>query len=263
MKILRIAERYGLSDAKAALTPMAENALAIFDKDDGNAHEDPPFPFASLIGELLWLAMNARPDIAFAVQVLSRSLKSPKECHWIAAKCIVRYLLGTADLALQYSSQQYNRPICYTDADWARDPVDRKSMSGYVFLMAGAAVIWKVKRQTIVALSTAEAEYIAASFATREAIWFRSFFAEIGRSFANDPLKIFVDNQAAIKMSANPVYLSKTKHIDIAVHHIRDEFKAGRVTFSYVPGTDNVADIFTKPLPPSLHSKCVTALGLL
>lgn len=263
MKILRIAERYGLSDAKAALTPMAENALAIFDKDDGNAHEDPPFPFASLIGELLWLAMNARPDIAFAVQVLSRSLKSPKECHWIAAKRIVRYLLGTADLALQYSSQQYNRPICYTDADWARDPVDRKSMSGYVFLLAGAAVIWKVKRQTIVALSTAEAEYIAASFATREAIWFRSFFAEIGRSFANDPLKIFVDNQAAIKMSANPVYLSKTKHIDIAVHHIRDEFKAGRVTFSYVPGTDNVADIFTKPLPPSLHSKCVTALGLL
>lgn len=262
-KILRMAEKYGLLEAKTAPTPMAENALSLFDKDDGNAHEDPPFPFSSLIGELLWLAMNARPDIAFAVQVLSRSLKNPKDCHWTAAKRVVRYLLGTSELALQYSSQASDKPICYTDADWARDPSDRKSMSGYVFLLAGAAVIWKVKRQTIVALSTAEAEYIAASYATREAIWFRSFFAEIGRSFKSDPLKILVDNQAAIKMAANPVYLSKTKHIDIAVHHIRDEFKAGRVAFSYVPGTDNVADIFTKPLPPSLHSKCVSALGLL
>lgn len=261
-KIIRIAQKYGLQDAKTASTPMAENALSVFDKDDQDSQSDSSFPFAQLIGELLWLAINARPDISFAVQVLSRSLKDPKQCHWVAAKRVVRYLMGTQELALQYSSQAQNLPICYTDADWARDPSDRKSMSGYVFILAGAAVMWKVKRQTVVALSTAEAEYIAASYATREATWVRNFFHEIGRSFAAKPLQIFVDNQAAIKMTANPVYQSKTKHIDLAVHHIRDQFKSGNVSFTYTPGSDNIADIFTKPLPPVLHSKCVRALGL-
>lgn len=262
-KILRIAHKYGLQDAKSSLTPMAENALAAFDKESAeDATGDTKFPFAQLIGELLWLAINARPDIAFAVQVLSRSIKDPKICHWTAAKRVVRYLIGTQELALQYSSHARTKPICYSDADWARDPSDRKSVSGFVFLLAGAAVIWKVKRQTVVALSTAEAEYIAASYATREAVWVRNFFHEIGRPFSSHPLQIFVDNQAAIKMSANPVYQSKTKHIDLAVHHIRDQFKAGNVSFTYTPGSDNVADIFTKPLPPILHSKCVKALGL-
>lgn len=261
-KIIRIAQKYGLHDAKTASTPMAENALSLFDKDEGEPQESATFPYAQLIGELLWLAINARPDIAFAVQVLSRSIKSPKECHWIAAKRIVRYLLGTQELALQYSSQSNSKPICYSDADWARDPSDRKSVSGYVFILAGAAVIWKVKRQTVVALSTAEAEYIAASYATREATWVRHFFQEIGRPFASSALQIFVDNQAAIKMTANPVYQSKTKHIDLAVHHIRNQFKSGNVNFAYTPGSDNIADIFTKPLPSALHIKCVKALGL-
>lgn len=263
-KIENIAIKYGLQDSNSIPTPMAENALALFQDDDSEPFDDPPFPYAQAVGELLWLAMNARPDIAFSVIVLTRFLKAPKSSHWTAVKRIIRYLIGTKSLALTYSrsASTETKPIGFCDSDWARDPMDRKSVSGFVFIFAGAAITWKVKRQTVVALSTAEAEYLAASLATREAVWFRHFFQEIDRPFEN-PLQLFGDNQAAIKMSNNPVYQNKTKHIDIAAHHLRDECHSRRVSLTHIPGSSNPGDIFTKPLPPLLHSKCVSLLGLL
>ena len=239
-------------------SPEKGNRGSTDDDDDGQAT---PFPYAQLIGELLWIAMNARPDITFAVVTLSRFLKAPRLVHWTAAKRVVRYLLGTKDLALNYSLSSVPRPTGYSDSDWARNPIDRKSISGILFIHAGAAITWKVRRQQSVATSSAEAEYLALSLAAREALWLRHFFAETGRPFTG-PSTIYSDNQAAISMTKNPVYVSKTKHIDISAHHIRDECAKANIQVVYIAGSDNPADILTKPLSKAAHEKCVRSLGL-
>ena len=262
-KVSGIASRYNMADAHSVRTPMVENALASFEthQADDDDDEQSQFPYAQLIGELLWIAMNARPDITFAVVTLSRYLKDPKSCHWTAAKRVVRYLIGSQDLALTYSLSPGTMPMGYSDSDWARNPLDRKSISGLVFIHAGAAITWKVRRQQSVATSSAEAEYLALSLAARESLWLRHFFSEIGRPFPG-PSTIYSDNQAAISMTKNPVYVSKTKHIDISAHHVRDECSKGSIQVIYIAGSDNPADIMTKPLSPANHEKCVRSLGL-
>lgn len=263
-KINRMVQKYGLEDAKTVRTPMTEDALSLFESDTSEDYSDPPFPFASLIGELMWLAMNARPEIAYAVQTLAKFTKLPKQCHWIAAKRVLRYLKGTANVCLRFSSGKgaQQLPIGYCDADWARDPEERKSTSGYVFLFAGGPISWKVKKQAVVALSSAEAEYLAVSLCAKEAIWMRHLFNEINRPYGETPTTIYVDNQAAIKMSQNPVYHSRTKHIDIPVHHIRDEVSKRRIELEYVPGIENPADVFTKPLGYAAHIGCMKRMGM-
>lgn len=262
-KIQRIAERYGLVNARPASTPMAIDALKTFASDKSEPITESFFPYRNAVGELMWLATTARPDIAFAAQVLARYLISPTHCHCIAVKRVIRYLVSTQHIGLNYSkSSTSSSPIGFCDADWGRDPSDRRSVSGYVFTLANGAIDWKVKRQLVVALSTAEAEYLSASQATRESIWLRNFFSEIDRPLNNAGARIYTDNQAVISMSLNPVQHNRTKHIDIPVHHIRDEVKKGRVSFTHIPGSDNPADIFTKPLPRDLHYKCMRAIGL-
>lgn len=129
-------------------------------------------------------------------------------------------------------------------------------------MFAGGPISWKVKKQAVIALSSAEAEYLAVSMCAREAIWMRHFFEEIHRGYGSRATKIYVDNQAAIKMSQNPVYHSRTKHIDIPSHHVRDEVKKGHIALEYVPGTDNPADVFTKPLGYAAHIRCMKAMGM-
>lgn len=262
-KIKRLAERYGLQDANPASTPMAIDALKTFASAKSEPISDSDFPYRNAVGEIMWLATTARPDIAFAAQVLARYLNAPSKVHCLAVKRVIRYLLFTQNIGLNYSrSNCFEPPTGYCDADWGRDPGDRRSVSGYVFTLANGAIDWKVKRQLVVALSTAEAEYLSASQATREAIWLRNFFSEIDRSHHDQVSTIFTDNQAAINMSLNPVQHNRTKHIDIPVHHVRDEVKKGRVCFKHIPGSENPSDIFTKPLPRDAHFNCMRAIGM-
>lgn len=129
-------------------------------------------------------------------------------------------------------------------------------------MLNGGPVAWRSRKQTVVAKSSSEAEYLAVSNCACEAIWFRNFFSEIGRGFNDRPLPIYVDNQAAIQMSQDPVYMSKTKHIDIAAHHIRDEVSKGKLHLLKIDGKSNPADILTKPLPSELHYRCIQFLGM-
>lgn len=152
--------------------------------------------------------------------------------------------------------------VAFSDSDWAGDSQDRKSVTGYVFMFKGGPITWKSRKQTVVAKSTAEAEYLSVSSCAQEAIWFRHFLEEINRPLLDKPLDIFVDNQAALQMTQNPVYLSKTKHIDIPVHHIRDEVTRGRIRLLHIGGTENPADLLTKPLPPNNHLHCIRLLGM-
>lgn len=261
MKIDVMLDRYNLKDAKPADSPMLSNALVTFERDTSDGFEQPPWPYSKLIGELLWIGNTVRPDIAFAVNTLARHLKKPKACHWEAAKRVLRYLKGTRDLGITYHASDDGSPTGYSDSDWATDPTDRKSTSGYVFMYAGGAISWKSRKQAVVATSTAEAEYLAVSIAASEAKWIRSFFGEIGQ-VQQLPTTIFVDNMAAILMTQNPVYYSKTKHIDLRAHHIRDEVSKSTIQLHHIQGTLNPADVLTKPLSPILHKKCVELLGM-
>ena len=263
-KIRRMADRYQLTDANYVATPMATDALELFNADTSQAYEDPPFPYRNAVGELMWIATHARPDIAYAAHVLARHMKAPKMIHWKAVSRVIKYLMHTADISINYypdSSSTSNLPVGYSDSDWGRDPADRKSVSGFVFMLAGGPISWKVRRQAVVAKSTAEAEYIAVSQATCEALWLRNLFQELGRPFPG-PVDIYTDNTAAEQMAHNPVRHNRTKHIDIQAHHIRDEVRKRRVEIRHISGNTNPADIFTKPLPKAAHYQCLKALGM-
>ena len=250
-----------MTDANSVPTPMMENAIQHLTTQDDEDDDDPQ-PYQTVIGELMWLAVNARPDIAFAVQFLSKFSKQPKPKHWQAVKRVLRYLKGTMSATIHYSSSD-SRFLAYCDSDWARNPSDRKSTSGFLILFHGAPLSWRVRKQNSVALSSAEAEYMAASLCVREVRWFRQVFNELHRGFGDQPIIIYTDNQPTIQMSINPVYQSRTKHIDIHAHHLRDEVKKGTIKLAHIAGTENPADIFTKPLPAAQHRKCCQLMGLI
>ena len=265
-KIDDMVQRYHLTDALIAPTPMVENALSILgdaNKNDASSMDKPSFPFSQLIGELLWISTNARPDICYATQILAKYLQKPLPIHCDMAKRIVRYLKGTRMLGLQYSiSEDLPLPTAYADSDFAREITARKSYSGHVILLAGSPVEWKVKRQDVVALSTAEAEYLSASLCARTLLFFRHLFLETMQDLSGTPSQLFVDNIAAVKLCSDAMYHGRTKHIDIPAHHIRDCVNSGQIIVSHISGSLNPADILTKPLNTAAHMKCVALLGM-
>jgi hypothetical protein len=208
--------------------------------------------------------LGTRSDIANAVYRLAQFTRDPKPKHWTAVKRIFRYLKGTKDLQLTFGGpdQDWTTNInCYCDADWASN-ADRKSVSGYVFTLAGGAIAWSSKKQTSVALSTAEAEYVAATHVAKQTLWFQALFSELGFPQPS-PFTIFTDNQAAIAIAHHPEFHLHTKHIDIALHFLRDLIQDGILNTVYINTRDNLADIFTKGLPRPAHQDFVQRLGLL
>ena len=173
--------------------------------------------YQSIVGSLLYAAIATRPDIAQAVGVVSKFCANPTQSHFTAAKRILRYLKGTVSLGLSYKKCADGILTGYSDADWAGDVDDRHSTSGNVFSLARGAVSWLSKKQATVALSTAEAEYVALSTATQEAIWLRRLLTDVGEPL-EEPIVIHEDNQGAIAMAKNPVGHARTKHIDIRYH---------------------------------------------
>lgn len=231
-----------------------------------------PSTYQSLIGSLMYLVVSTRPDIAFAVATLSKFNAKPTALHFSAAKRLLRYLKQTQDLALEYGAQRPIRTINhyllptsglhgFSDSDFAGDTEDRKSTSGYVFCLAGAAVSWRAKKQKLVALSTVEAEYIGYSEAAREGIWLQRLLSEMTGEVPS-PISIFCDNQGAIEITKNPKFHERTKHIDIKYHFIRSAYEEDKIDLQYIPTTEQSADIMTKPLPPHSHWKHVYELGL-
>ncbi|QRV95406.1 integrase core domain protein [Ceratobasidium sp. AG-Ba] len=169
--------------------------------------------------------------------------------HVTAVKHVIRYLKGTLSRGLTYRrSNDGFGEIGYSDADWGSNLLDRKSISGNVFLLGGAAISWSAKKQATVALSTMEAEYMALSHACTQALWFRQFFDEIGHK-ADAPTLILSDNLAALTLSVELQYHGRSKHIDICHHFMRDIIKQRKVSTLYVPSKENLADAFTKALP--------------
>jgi hypothetical protein len=209
----------------------------------------------------MYAAIGTRPDITYAVHTLAKFTKSPQSKHWTAIK---RYLKGTRDFHLTYGGPEHIHSTeisMYCDADWASS-ADRKSISGYVFLLAGGAVSWSSKKQATVALSTAEAEYVAATHAAKQVLWHRALFDELEIPQPETSI-LFTDNQAAIAISHHPEFHARTKHIDIAHHFLRDLIESGTIETTYIQTRENLADVFTKGLPRPLHQDLTYGIGVL
>ena len=210
----------------------------------------------------MYAMMCTRPYICFAVGLVSRYQSNPGREHWKAVKRILRYLKGTMDYCLVYQGSEL-RLVRYSDADWGGDLDQHKSTSGYVFLLNKGAISWCSKKQTCIALSTMEAEFIACSVAVQEAVWLRRFFGNLGiRGDCVELITVYCDNQATITFTKDPKYYSRTKHIDTKNNYIRDIIAKQEVTVQYISTHQMVADPLTKPIPRDVYLSHVNALGL-
>jgi len=220
--------------------------------------------FQQAVGSINFLAVCTRPDISFAVSQISKFMHQPKQSHWIALKRVFRYLKKTKDFKLFFSEKQQN-VHGYSDASFANDSFDRKSHSGYVFFKNNGAISWKSKKQSIVALSTMEAEYIALSNALKEALSLQRMeksFQTKNSEEEESPIIIFEDNQSAINTSNNLIRNDRSKHIDVRFHFIREKVANKEVQIKYCQSSNMIADILTKPLGKILFSKHCQSLGL-
>ena len=251
-------ERFGMTECKAVSTPLEANVHL---GRDGGVCVDEHVPYAELVGSLLYLVVNTRPDLSYAVGVLSRFMACAGEVHWKAAKRVLRYIAGTSDRGITY--RRGEPAFCaYSDSDYAGDPDARKSTSGMVALMYGGVVMWRSKLQTVVAASTCEAEYIAFAAATKDVLWLRKLLAEMqGRV---QRLQICGDNQSALALMRqhSPGAAGRTKHIDTAFHFVRHRVMQGDVEAIFVRTSEMKADLMTKALPGPGLEQGAAGLGL-
>ena len=212
-------------------------------------------PYRSILGQVLYIAITTRPDIATAASTCGKFAQNPGKAHWNALLRILSYLQGTQHLDLQLGSARKDIILtAYSDADWAGDLDNRKSRSGYVILCNNSVFIWSSKLQVCVALSSTEAEYIALSNAIRDIVWSRNMVNELG-FFQDEPTVIFEDNASTIKIAESRKQLPGVKHIDIRHHFIRDRIASKEVILQHKSTTEMMADVFTKQLPTQLFER--------
>ncbi|KAE8188965.1 hypothetical protein CF336_g5867 [Tilletia laevis] len=243
--VSQILQRYGMADCKPAKTPMADAMKNLGPRVGSMATVKERHEFAALVGCLLWLAQGTRPDIAFQVGKLARFMANPSPEHTDAAKRVLRYLAGTRDLCLRFRHTDVAQLVGYADSDHGADPTTRRSVSGYVFFLYGNPVTWRSKLQDTVSVSSTEAEYVALSEATREAIWAIQLLQEL-KLHANGPVDLHTDNTGAEALARNPQSHQRTKHIRIHHHLVRDCNADGTIKVKRVHTDDNPADLMTK-----------------
>eukprot|EP00253_Pinus_taeda_P014188 PITA_14188 len=203
--------------------------------------------YRSMIGSLLYLT-GTRPNIMHAVGIVGRFHSNPKETYLQAVKRIFKYLQGTQNYVLWYPRDANLTLHAYTDVDWARRVDDRKSTSGGALFMGSRLVSWFIKKQSSIALSTAEAEYVVAASCCTQLLWMMQTLEDF-QITCTPPISILCDSTSAISISKNPVMHSKTKHIPVKYHFLREHVLEQEVKLEYVPSKEQVADILTKPLP--------------
>ncbi|KAK1437640.1 hypothetical protein QVD17_03434 [Tagetes erecta] len=238
-----LVSKFGVKDSKEEVTPMNCNEKLQLDDEADKANEE---QFRSLVGGLLYLT-HSRPDLAYAVSLISRFMQSPSKIHMGAAKRILKYVASTTKFGIWYKRSQEIDLVGYSDSDWASCVDDRKSISAYVFTLGTGVVSWRSKKQTTVALSSTEAEYISASGATCQALWLRRILEDLGYNIDKATV-IYCDNKSAINLSKNPVTDGRTRHIDIKYHFIREMIGKGLINLRFCRTHEQVADVLTKSL---------------
>ncbi|GJZ19175.1 putative ribonuclease H-like domain-containing protein [Tanacetum coccineum] len=250
-------KKFDLASVKTAITPMETKMALTKDEeaDDVDVHL-----YRSMIGSLMYLTAS-RPDIMFAVCVCSRFQVTPKTSHLNAVKRIFKYLKGKPNLGLWYPRESSFDLEAFSDSDYAGANLDRKSTTGGCQFLGSRLISWQCKKQTIVATSTTEAEYVAAASCCGQVLWIQNQMLDYGFNFMNT--KIHIDNESTICIVKNPVYHSKTKHIEIRHHFIRDSYEKKLIRVEKIHTDFNVADLLTKAFDGPRFHFLVVNIGMI
>jgi transposase InsO family protein len=254
--ITDILKRFNMENCKSSDIPISK-ICEISGKGD-SSDDMKNIPFREAIGSLMYLMVSTRPDICFAVGKLSRYLDQPTIFHWNAVKKLIRYLKGTLNYGIVYRKSliaNFNKISGYSDSDYGSDTENRKSTSGFLTLYNDGIISWCSKKESSVALSTVEAEYVALSRASAELLWLKNLMGNLSIDLEL-PIKLYCDNQGAIILSKNPKNHSRAKHIDIKFHHVRDLIKKGIIEVIFTSTNKQVADILTKGVNISQLDMC-------
>ena len=252
-----ILEKFQMVDCKSASTPILVNDHLSADLSGPHVNEK---TYRSMIGSLMYLTAS-RPDITFAVSSCSRYQASPRESHDVAVKRILRYLKGKPRLGLWYPHSAELKLFAFSDSDFGGCGLDRKSSSGACQYLGERLVAWQCKKQTVVSISTTEAEYYAASSCCSQVVWIKNQLLDFGLNFLKTP--IYCDNESVPPLVRNPIAHSRSKHMDIRMHFIRDCHDTGLVDIKGISSTEQRADIFTKAFDRGRFEELVKLLGLI
>ena len=237
--------RASIIDSKIFDTPIKYNCRL-------NSHDGEPLSDATLYRQLAGSLINltvTRPDISYAVHVVIQFMATPRSPHYAVVLRILQYLKGTMFDGLHFSSHFSLILQEYSNANWAGDPIDRRSTTGYCFLLGDSLISWRSKKQIVIARSSTETEYRALAATTTKLIWLRWLLQDLGVD-CSTVTKLHYDNRGAIQIAHNDVFHERTKHIEIDCHFIRHHLLQGTLTLQSVSSQDQLADIFTKPLLP-------------
>ena len=255
--ILDLLKETGMLGCKPIDTPMDSQKKLGIEKESTPVDRG---RYQRLVGRLIYLS-HTRPDIGFAVSAVSQFMHSPTEEHMEAVYRILRYLKMTPGKGLFFRKTENRDTEVYSDADWAGNIIDRRSTSGYCSFVWGNLVTWRSKKQSVVARSSAEAEYRALAQGICEGIWIKRVLSELGQT-SSSPILMMCDNQAAISIAKNPVHHDRTKHVEIDRHFITEKVTSETVKLNYVPTKHQTADILTKALPRPNFEDLTCKLGL-
>ena len=260
--IKRVLQRFQMEKAKVVSTPLATHFKLSSIQSPSSEVENLDMqwvPYTSAVGSLMYAMVCTRPDIAHVVGTVSRFLSNPGREHWNAVKWILRYLHGIVDMRLCFGGDKPTL-LGYLYSDMAGDIDSRRFTLGYLIKFAGGVVTWQSKLQKCVALSTTEAEFIAITEACKELLWVKKFFQELG--FVQDKYLLFVDSRSVIHLGKNSTFHSRSKHIDVRYHWIRDALDAKLLELAKIHTNDNDADMMTKALLRGKFKACCEIVGL-
>jgi hypothetical protein len=265
--IKKIGATFNLLNSRPVSTPMESSLLGSLDVYKGQATAAEIQRYQQGVGSLNYASTQTRPDLALTVSVLSRYLHNPSPEHWSACQHAIRYLVHTKNLGIKFQGSDTQDTLDihgWCDSDYAADKPTRRSTTGYVFFVAGGPVSWKAMLQKCVTLSSTEAEYYAITHAAREAVWLRRLLLELGYTGDElEPMEINSDNLSSHALAKNPNSMhQRAKHIDVQWHFAKEQVESGSIEINWVPGTDNTADGFTKPLNMAKHKEFVRMLGM-
>jgi virulence-associated protein VapD len=263
--VISILREFGMEACNPVSTPMQPNVHLTTDmcpKTDKEKEDSKSLPYCAIVGKCMYLATCTRPDIAYTVRELARFMSNYGQSHYNAAKHLLRYLRGTQSYGIFLGQLDNPYPLfrAMSDSDWGMGE-NRKSISGFVILLGDSPLSWSSKQQTVVALSSCEAEYLATTHCSKDVLWFRNLFLELGYP-QSSATPLFCDNQGTVACTHDPHGHTKMKHIAIREHFIRDCVNNRLIDVIHIPNYSNIADLFTKPLHRVLHGRWVKFLRL-
>jgi histone deacetylase 1/2 len=217
--------------------------------------------YRSIVGGLQYI-LHTRPDLSFAVNKVCQFLHAPRSPHWSAVKRILRYIQHTVSHGLHIRPASSSFLSAFSDADWAGSSEDRRSTGGHAIYYGPNLIAWSARKQSTVSRSSTESEYKALANATAELIWLQSLLRELGVSQDHSPV-LWCDNIGATYLSSNPVFHARTKHIEVDFHFVRERVARKLLYVKFISSKDQIADIFTKPLPLPLFEACRRNLNLI